>query len=137
MDHLKLQRLQISTCWWIVSSWCRKNQGILSQIPTYTITNVTYFDRWLSICDGLEMSLHSIWNIDLFLSNNWIVIFLEQKKTYLYHSINIKGFSNTRSSNTFSIRWDTFWQKVKDFVKINLNFILKDSFYLGLVKCNP
>ena len=60
-----------------------------------------------------------------------------KKKVYLFHSKHSTSFPNTRSSNTFSIRSDTICLKVKDFVKTNLKFILKDNFYLGLLKGSP
>ena len=64
--------------------------------------------------------------IDLFLSNNRIAVFLEQKKNS-NHSKHVKGFPITRGSIVFSIRPDTFG--LKDFVNTNLKIILRNLEY--------
>ena len=84
------------------------------------------------VFNGLEMSLNNILRLSMFLSNNGVVIFLEQKK-YLYHSQKINSILITGGSNIFSIRPDAFSLKVKIFFKINFKFILADNGYMELV----
>ena len=81
----------------------------------------------MQIVNGLEMSLAKQYfdNLtclyDLFLSNNGIALFLEQKKNSK-HGKRTRGFLITRDSRIFSIRSDTFWLKdfVNNYLKINL-----------------
>ena len=57
----------------------------------------------IQIVDGLVIKLSNILMIEFFLSNNRIVVFLEQKKNS-NHRKDVKGFSSTRCSIIFSIR---------------------------------
>ena len=97
-----------------------------------TMTQLTM----IQLFNGLEMSLSNILKIDLFLSNNRMVIFLEQKKMHSYHSKHLKRFPIIRGSNIFSIRSDKVLLKVKYFVNTYLKFILEDNFYLRFVRGN-
>ena len=94
---------------------------------------------WCKKYQWHSLSVSNILKIDLLFSNNGIVVFLEHTEKFISQQTHrkAKGFRITRGSNIFSIRSHTFWLEVKDFIKINLKFILEGNCYLGLVKGNP
>ena len=59
---------------------------------------------------------------DLFLSNNRIAVFLEQKKSQI--TINTKGFSIARGTNIFRTRSDSYILAKKNLVNNNLRYNL-------------
>ena len=135
MNHLKLQRLQISACLWLVFSWWSKHQW-------HSVTNSrVYHHQWhllrvmIQIVNGWEMSLaNQYFDVWLFTIKQQVAVFLEMKNkiqltanTWRAFQLQDAVISSTSSQIT------TFW--LKNFVNSpTWKLFWKISFSLGLVK---